>query len=505
MAKIYGEIATSALLTLDKSFARAVGQPLDYTEVYYSKAAAEAYAATPNAYVGQKIVVVETVDDQTTVTHYGIEADGSLKELGAVAVGDNATVEVIGGKIQLAGLGSASDSGKKYQPVLVNGKLTWQELSATTVEGLDASIKAVEGEVDALEAEVDAVDNRVTEIENDYLKSADKTELEGKIATAKTEAIEEAVTTVLGEGVSEDFDTLKEVADWILSDTTGAASLITRITAIENDYLKGEDKTALKVEIDDLDKYVGTLPSEATSSTVVAYIQEVVDNLRIGDYAKAADLNALTERMVAAEEKITALEEIGAEKNVIASVDTAQFVIDESRRLGLLDISMDKVTGLTEAIGNKVEKVEGYRLISQDESAKLEKLVLGEDGTVSISGEISASNVKELDSWITTNRDAIAGLYPVADANKLAGIAEGAEVNLINAVKVAGTELNITDKSVNIPVATADIFGVVKSSVGENKVAVAEDGTMEVGSINVNRLVQTEGESLILNGGSARQ
>ena len=45
MAKLYGEIAAKSLLTLDKSFARANGQPLDASEVYYSLDAAKTYAA----------------------------------------------------------------------------------------------------------------------------------------------------------------------------------------------------------------------------------------------------------------------------------------------------------------------------------------------------------------------------------------------------------------------------------------------------------------------------
>lgn len=74
-----------------------------------------------------------------------------------------------------------------------------------------------------------ALSNRVTTIENDYLTSTDKTELTTAIATAKTEVIE----TILGEAVDEDFDTLKEVADWIQSDTTNSAELVTRVTNVE--------------------------------------------------------------------------------------------------------------------------------------------------------------------------------------------------------------------------------------------------------------------------------
>lgn len=83
MAKLYGEIGASALMTFDKSFSRSNGQPLDSTEVFYSKTAAEDYAATDVAYVGQKIVVIETVDGVSVVTHYTIEPDSTIKELGA--------------------------------------------------------------------------------------------------------------------------------------------------------------------------------------------------------------------------------------------------------------------------------------------------------------------------------------------------------------------------------------------------------------------------------------
>ena len=91
MAKLYGEIAKSALLTLDKSFSRALGQPLDASEVYYSLEAAQTYAATPAAYVGQKIVVIEN----GKVTHYSVEdAAGTLKEVGVKPIGDNKSITV---------------------------------------------------------------------------------------------------------------------------------------------------------------------------------------------------------------------------------------------------------------------------------------------------------------------------------------------------------------------------------------------------------------------------
>ena len=175
---------------------------------------------------------------------------------------------------------------------------------------------------------------RVAAIEGDYLKAVDKTALETKmaedIATAKTETI----AAVLGEAVPEDFDTLKEIAEWIQSDTTASAQLVTRITNIENDYLKGEDKTVLQGEIGALETFVGTLPEGAISTNVVAYVKEVVDGLEIGDYAKAADVTALSG-------KVTTLISTDAGKSVrtIANEELAAQLIPENAQEALDTLS----------------------------------------------------------------------------------------------------------------------------------------------------------------------
>ena len=535
--------------------------PLDNSSVWASLEAAQTYAASdPVAYVGQILTVVDNTEGIATVYSIQDEA-GTLKKVGTSPVGDESTITVAeDGTISLFGVAGlelnrteadGSTTKINYQPLLVDGKLTWVEPSATTVEGLAAEIEGIKTRLSAVETTVgnaesglvkDVADNtaaisdintkigtvaenktlvemisdaqtaatyddtalvgRVAAIEGDYLKAADKTAIETKmatdIATAKTEAIE----TVLGEAVPEDFDTLKEIAAWIQSDTTASAQLVTRVTNIEKDYLKGADKTALQGEIDALETFVGSLPEDAASTTVVAYIKEVVDGLKIGDYAKAADLTALANRVSIAEGKITALEEVGAEKNIIASVDTNQFAIDESRNLTLLDIAMSKVTGLSDALDGKVDKIEGYSLLSPTDKTKLDALVIGESG-VEISGKVNAANVEGLGDWITTNRDSVAGLFDTTSATKLNGIEAGAQVNDLEVVKIAGTALPISDKAVDIPIATAEALGLVTSSAAENKVSVGADGTMEVNSVNVNKLAQTEGEFLILNGGSS--
>lgn len=483
------------------NFRRGNPNPLDNSSVWASLEAAKNYAATdPVAYVGQILTVVDHVNNVATV--YAIQDEaGNLKKVGTSPVGDESTITVAGdGTVSLYGVSglelTRTDDGGQvtkitYQPLLVDGKLTWVEPSSTTVEGLATEIQSLKTRVDTVESSNNtaieginskigtvtegktvvemindakteatyddtALSGRVATIAGDYLKAADKTAIENKmatdIATAKTEAIE----TVLGESVPADFDTLKEIAAWIQSDTTASAELVTRVTNIENDYLKRTDKTKLQGEIDALEKFVGTLPEGATSTTVVAYIKEVVDGIKIGDYAKAADLTALTAR-------VKTLEDVGAEKNIINSVDVAQFAVDETRKLTMKPIAMEKVTGLSAAIDSKVDKVEGSRLITSDEATKLGKLVLSEDGTVEISGEINASNVKELGTWITTNRDTIPGLLSATDATKITGIESGAQVNIIEAVSINGIDLVAKDKKVNIPLATATSDGALSA------------------------------------------
>lgn len=529
VSEFFTKLNSGATWSAGVSFKRAASLPLERYAVHASYAEAEAYASTNAvAYPGQILAVVET----TGTSIYYIDQNMALQPVGVIPAGDGKTISVSDdGVISLYGIDGSLEEAKSYQPVYRNGALTWVELSSTTVEGLQTLIEGLRTDVDAINAKIGTVEEnktvvqmiteaqeaatyddtalsgRVTAIENDYLKTADKTALQSEISTAKAEAISEAVAAVVGEGTSADFDTLKEIADWILSDTTGSASLVTRISAIESDYLKTADKTALQGEIDALETLVGALPEEAVSTNVVDYIQEAINGLKIGDYAKASELTALAERVTTLEEKVAALETVGAEKNVINSVDEAEFTVDSTRKLSVKEIAMDKITGLPAALEQKVSVQAGYRMITDAEGEKLEKLVLSEDGTVEVSGTIAAGNVDGLESWITTRAATLKGLSENNLTDALKTKIESSQANVIEIVKVNGVavEVSAEDKSVNIPMATAAALGVVKGTDAENGIAVADDGTMSVNSVNVNKLVQTEGDSIVLDGGNSAE
>lgn len=101
--------------------------------------------------------------------------------------------------------------------------------------------------------------------------------------------------------------------------------------------------------------------------------------------------------------------------------------------------------------------------------------------------------------------------YTTAEKNKLGGIAAGAQVNVIESIKVNGQAQAIDSKGVNITVPTGALAS--KSKVAEadlettlaskiNGKANASDLADIATSGNVNDLIQTPGDLLILNCGS---
>lgn len=710
MAKRFGEnrevdFAATKLMSFGKSFSRMNGQPLDESEVWYDLGALQTFAASDSAYVGMKVVYVDTTKNK--VYQYSIELDGSLKELGSSPVGDEKSITVAeDGTVSLygiAGLALTREVEKdgetvvekiNYQPLLVDGKLTWVEPSATTVEGLATEIEGIKTRLGALETtvgkaaegenEATGLVKAVAEIEAKIGVAASEgveaTGLEKKIAD-NTTAIDGKVDKVEGKGLSTNdltddlkanYDDSYEHSQAAHAPADAQANVIEKIkvngaeqtitdkavdiavpkkvselendngylTAVPDEYVTEDEliakgyQTASDVEgivdaaIAEINhavfQKVDTVPAVADAETNVLYLvpndgkmdiyakigEEMVliddTDADLSGYAKTEDLHEhankalldtydqtnddikdaitkkhehsfadsdvddviakkhehknldLLETYTQTEEDLadavakkhehgnaTVLDAITAEKvaawgeaekNVIVSVDEDQFAIDGDRKLTLLDVAQDKISGLTNAAGNDITLVEAlagkvdkkssevtvkdaegnettetveWTLLSPENQNKLAALVIDKDGQVGVSGTISAENVTGLDALLNEKVDKVEGMGLSANnftdtlLEKLNGINAGAQVNVLEAIKINGVAQTITDKAVNIPVATDTLLGVVMGSDAENKISVAEDGTMEINSVNVNKLVQTDGEYLIMNGGSA--
>lgn len=175
-------------------------------------------------------------------------------------------------------------------------------------DGKDAAITAAKSAADAAQADVDALetkigtvpaDKTVVEMISDAQAAAtyDDTALAGRVTT-----VEGKVTTLIGDDVSKSartiaseevakivagadasYDTLKEIADWISSHKTDATAMNSAIVALE--------------------AIVDGIGGDGEKATVVEYVTDAIAALKIGDYAKAADLTALAGRVTNLEGK----------------------------------------------------------------------------------------------------------------------------------------------------------------------------------------------------------
>lgn len=110
--------------------------------------------------------------------------------------------------------------------------------------------------------------------------------LNGDVATAGSVAYtaNAAAATKVAEivaGANADFDTLKEIADWILNDTTGAADMANDIQALQNQMVGVESTVVAKI---------------------AAELEAALKVDGVDKYALASELSALADRVKAIEE-----------------------------------------------------------------------------------------------------------------------------------------------------------------------------------------------------------
>ena len=215
----------------------------------------------------------------------------------------------------------------------------------TEVRGL------ISDNAEAIEAHKGAIDAKVTTLIG---TDADK--------SVRTIASEETAKIVAGADAS--FDTLKEIADWISSHKTDAAAMNSAIVALE--------------------KIVDGIGGEGEKATVVAYVTDAIAALKIGDYAKAADLTALAARVDVLETTVGKAAE------------------GENPATGLIKDIADNKT----AIANEKARAEGAESALSDRIDDLEAI----DHSVYALKTAVAADKAELEGKINANTSAIGTL-----------------------------------------------------------------------------------------------
>lgn len=400
-----------------------------------AQSAVEVGSSTGTYFFGQEIVVVES----GVATLYVIQPDKTLAPVGSAPVGDNKSIVVTDGVIALDGFSTAVTG---QQPrIATDGTLEWYTPDTSTVSGLQEAVGQLQTDVDALEVTV----AEKADADNVYTKTETDDKINGALSSVYKPAGSVTFASLPTPG-ADNLGNVYNVTDGFTTDDRFVEGTGQEYPAGTNVAVVETSNDPATYKFDVMSGFVdlsGYLTTDAASTTYATKTE-------LGNKVDKVTGSSLVQDTL-----ITKLEGLAN----IKSVQDGQLAIDGSGNLSVTAISQDIVTGLSDALADKVNVEAGKGLSSNDFTDDL--------------------------------------------LSKLNDIATGAQVNVLEAVKVNGTALQITDKAVNIPIATAQALGVVMGSADENKVAVGADGTMEVNSVNVSKLVQTAGDTLILDGGTS--
>ena len=379
----------------------------------------------------------------------------------------------------------------------------------TYADGLVGSTSDLGKRVASLEGKVDvdsvsgAIDTAKTEAITTAGSNAD-----AKIATAKT--------TILGEEGYE--HTVKEAYELANSKTTMAAveakgyAVKTEVdTAVADAKKAGTDA---QTAVNNLSDKVGTIP---TDKTVVQLIEEAKTAATYDDTALKSRVKTIEDDYLKASDKTELEGKITTEKERLDTFLNAAEVGDAA--IDTLKEIQDYISTHGEAAGKMVNDIaanktaieaEVTRATGIEDGLKERLNTLEGDATTegSVKKAIADLNVdqyaKSTDVESTyVKKETGKSLIEDAKITKLDSIAEGAQVNVIEKVQINGIDLEVSDKTVNVPLATAQRAGLIVSSDAKDSISISSTGVGVVNSLNINKLYQDAGDELILDGGAS--
>ena len=276
----------AAYMGFPLSIKRGNPAPVDTTAVWYDKTELETYAASgATAYVGQILTLV--ADGKAEAYMISNEAGTLVKLAQTTASGDLAT-DVANLQTQVSTLitkiGAAKDGNTAATGLyaLIEAAQKQADKGVTDAATAQSAAEAAQSDIDALETVVGADDTaglrkRIKDNETAI------TTLNGNGNGSVSKAVSDAISTLI-DGAPDTFDTFKEIAAWIAEHGEDAAAMTTAISALEAIL-------------------VGFGTGEGETGTVKKYVDDAIAALKIGDYAKAADLTALAGRVDTLEKK----------------------------------------------------------------------------------------------------------------------------------------------------------------------------------------------------------
>lgn len=313
----------------------------------------------------------------------GKAADVVLDPIIGISSTNRATVQDAIAALATAFDGLVSDTNDALATTLASAKTYASEQDAITLQSAKDYADGLADNYDAAGAAATALSDAKS-----YADAQDAITLASAKAYADTTAVSAAAKAVADvvAGAPSDFDTLKEVADWIMSDTTGAAKLQT-------------DVAGLKTDVSTLQTKVSTLEGASHTHDNKAELDKIVD----GDKAKWDTHVSNADIHVTADQKATwtAKQDALANASVLAAItstqvtnwdDAATKAHEHTNKTVLDGITADKVAawdGAVNAAGVSSVGGKAGALTLKGGSATLGDVNL----SISDTGEISAAIV----------------------------------------------------------------------------------------------------------------
>ena len=473
----FTELAGASMWDVAVAINRGNALPLDRYSVFQSLEEVNAYVNNPKgsiAYPGQILTVVG--ENATTV--YYLDQDLAVKPVGVIPNGDNKSIEVTSeGVISLLGAATAEDG---TLPMVENGALVWKTLEDIGAgDGNDNTTYEItpleKGEGEALETygiQIQAKFNGVASgdpivIPFDVYTKNEIDEVVGGL-DERIQALEDAEDADTTYSVKEGDKVLKlagtEFSTEIsLKHENGMISL----TGIGGEVIaEFSDADFVKDSVlEDVNYNILTNEIEFTWKTVDGNTK--TDAVNVADFVQTytagkgldLDSNEFAVKIDTASEGFLSvgdngLKLAGVQDAIDAAKDeSAQDATDKANQ-ALADAKEDaaKLYATKEYVGTIPSNYTETNVIAFINKKAEEVLAAAQGG----SSETAASVKQQLDNYKSENNTRVENIEGdiTTIENKLTTIEENAQVNLIEAVKVNGTALTITDKAVDITVPT---------------------------------------------------
>lgn len=361
----------------------------------------------------------------------------TLADATAYAKGDGSDARGLGGTSYVGQIISVLE-GEGVSAYLIGYDRKLVKLAATTTTGdlaadldsleatvgtLTETITSLTDKVDSVEDKADANAEAITNLQNDLANVYTKSETDEKIGAAVAGAahlkrvIVDSIEDIdvdandaleyiymVANGLEDDDNKYYEYIVIEVSD--GDEETVRQVEQVGNwsvdlsDYAKTADVNAAladKANSKDVynktetDKKIEDALSAATGGESAADVKVALDNYKTSNDERVEAVEGEVDTL---QEKVEALESVGAEKNFIASVDETELKVDEVRNLSIVQVSIAKVANLQDTLDSLATKQEVEVVVADVATLKTDVAALKEQM------ETAETNITEIQSLL---------------------------------------------------------------------------------------------------------